>query len=528
MDPQKPQKKIVKPSERKPAPKPATSKKSAVKKVIGGAKVVKTPASSIRIKGDIPKKLKNEAGEIGKNAGSKTTVKKKKDIKKTPSQRSSQEKNIQTKSDEKKIATKKPSVKKNKVESPKKKTAEKKYVPVAVKTSIAMSKVLKSEASVKKRTTKAPVKARPQKPVSATGKTNITKAVTSAEKASRKAVKITSEESQKGSAVKIEAATRISKKPATKKTSDEKPVAKRAAVKKVAVKKTPAKGTADRKTDKGKAVAKKLPANESKQKVSARKPTVKKPVTKKSPATKPAEATRKDTKKAAQKTESKTRKITEKKQKGEAGKRIGASSVKKRSVRNAEEQIADQPEEVKKTRRKKIATTETKSAIPETPRKKRSVRRMKKESSRVLAPSDLKGAALSKDVHNALREESGESELLIYAVAPDVIYADWEIKKDDVPERANLVMRVYDVTGIQFDGINAHGFQQVMIDRRLGSGFYSFGMPGRDVVAEIGVLSGDAFMQVLRSNKILVPELVRMDELGIAKRLFGEEKPVGY
>jgi hypothetical protein len=54
-------------------------------------------------------------------------------------------------------------------------------------------------------------------------------------------------------------------------------------------------------------------------------------------------------------------------------------------------------------------------------------------------------------------------------------------------------------------------------------------MPGRSVVAEIGLLLADnTFKPILRSPVVSFPKLLAFDELGIVRKLFEAGMRVGY
>ncbi|TAN40561.1 MAG: DUF4912 domain-containing protein [Nitrospirae bacterium] len=129
-----------------------------------------------------------------------------------------------------------------------------------------------------------------------------------------------------------------------------------------------------------------------------------------------------------------------------------------------------------------------------------------------------------------LPEEYGENSLLLMVVDPQVIYINWEILNAEVPaENARLAVRVYDVTGKDTDSTDECDFLDILIDRRIGSGYFGIMMPGKVIIAEIGILAADGtFRSVLRSSRVSLPHQIRFDELGIAKKLLEAGIPVGY
>jgi hypothetical protein len=104
-----------------------------------------------------------------------------------------------------------------------------------------------------------------------------------------------------------------------------------------------------------------------------------------------------------------------------------------------------------------------------------------------------------------LPQEYGENDIFLIVVDPDVVYASWEIRREDLPgQRRRLRMRLFDVTMTGPNG-RPDGFMDIDIPRRVGSGFFNIMMPGRDVVAEIGLLKSGRFQPILRSNMVSFP-----------------------
>lgn len=71
------------------------------------------------------------------------------------------------------------------------------------------------------------------------------------------------------------------------------------------------------------------------------------------------------------------------------------------------------------------------------------------------------------------------------------------------PSRPPLIVRVYDVTDILFDGTNAHGFIDLEVNRLAGKHYFSPPRLGRHYLAEIGRHFDDgAFYPFARSNTV--------------------------
>ncbi|MBI5073599.1 MAG: DUF4912 domain-containing protein [Nitrospirae bacterium] len=129
-----------------------------------------------------------------------------------------------------------------------------------------------------------------------------------------------------------------------------------------------------------------------------------------------------------------------------------------------------------------------------------------------------------------LPEEYGENAVIALAVDPNTVFVDWEVIPKDISDKeGELNLRFYDITGIEFNDWNANAVLDVLINKRVGSGFFDIHMPGRDVVVAVGILSPTSgFMPIVRSDMVSFPELLAFDELGIVQKLFESGIPVGY
>jgi hypothetical protein len=148
----------------------------------------------------------------------------------------------------------------------------------------------------------------------------------------------------------------------------------------------------------------------------------------------------------------------------------------------------------------------------------------KKSTSRIKAKNEFNATTRTQ-----LPDEYGENELILMAVDPDVVFVDWEIKKEEAPEgKDGFTMRVFDVAGGESPRLRRESFYDIKIEGRVGSGFFELGMPGREVAVEIGFFDKSNFLPVLSSRVVSMPRLLVSDELGIAKKLFESGIPIGY
>ncbi len=95
-------------------------------------------------------------------------------------------------------------------------------------------------------------------------------------------------------------------------------------------------------------------------------------------------------------------------------------------------------------------------------------------------------------------------------------YTYWEVteKRLDMERRslgqagggAFLALRVYDITGVAFDGFNARGHTDIGIYERVGSWHLDAAGPGRSFIADLGLKTQDGrFITLARSNAVNMP-----------------------
>ncbi len=103
--------------------------------------------------------------------------------------------------------------------------------------------------------------------------------------------------------------------------------------------------------------------------------------------------------------------------------------------------------------------------------------------------------------------ESDRLSLLV--VNPHLLFLYWDLSKQTYEKMAktgNVVVRLYDVTYILFDGKNAHRVFEAGVDLGVCRNYY-FHVPcaNADYIAEIGYKAQDTFVPVLRSNLCRTP-----------------------
>jgi len=140
--------------------------------------------------------------------------------------------------------------------------------------------------------------------------------------------------------------------------------------------------------------------------------------------------------------------------------------------------------------------------------------------------------------HGELPTGYGEDKIVLMMRDPFVAYAYWEATPARIErERAwfgwnsKLCVRIYDVTGVQFDGRNAIGyFDQEIIDR-TGNWYFDLGRPSHSFCADLGLLAPEGrFLTLARSNYITMPLDTASDVIDEEWMLVDEEfwKLYGY
>jgi len=107
----------------------------------------------------------------------------------------------------------------------------------------------------------------------------------------------------------------------------------------------------------------------------------------------------------------------------------------------------------------------------------------------------------------------GDEKIVLLTRDPFVAYAYWEVNPARIEhERAwfgwdsKLSVRIYDITGVQFDGRNAIGYFDQEISEQAGSWYFDFGRPSHSFCADVGLLSsGGSFLTITRSNYVTMP-----------------------
>jgi len=115
-----------------------------------------------------------------------------------------------------------------------------------------------------------------------------------------------------------------------------------------------------------------------------------------------------------------------------------------------------------------------------------------------------------------LSSRYGEDKIIIQVRDPWWIHSYWEITQQTIDNLKNvlrdafysakIVLRVYDVSNIIFDGNNAHRFFDIEVNFEANSWYIDCAGPGRSWCVDIGLrLANGEFIKIARSNTVYTP-----------------------
>lgn len=112
-----------------------------------------------------------------------------------------------------------------------------------------------------------------------------------------------------------------------------------------------------------------------------------------------------------------------------------------------------------------------------------------------------------------LPHDYGEEKITLMTRDPYVAYAYWETTPARLEREkawfgwdAKLCVRIYDITGVQFDGKNAVGYYDQEVFEQVGNWYFDFGRPNHSFCADLGLLAPSGkFLTLARSNFVTMP-----------------------
>lgn len=119
----------------------------------------------------------------------------------------------------------------------------------------------------------------------------------------------------------------------------------------------------------------------------------------------------------------------------------------------------------------------------------------------------------------------GDNKIVLLVRDPWWIFAYWEIRKekedevarkisDSGDERERSVLRVYDVTGVNFNGHNANSYFDIELKGLASTWYINVSSPDRSWVVDIGILTKKGnFYLLARSNAVHTPRFGMSDQM---------------
>ncbi len=115
--------------------------------------------------------------------------------------------------------------------------------------------------------------------------------------------------------------------------------------------------------------------------------------------------------------------------------------------------------------------------------------------------------------HGELQQTYGDDRIVLMTRDPFVVHAYWEAtpprldhEKSWFGWNSKLCIRIYDITGVQFDGRNAIGYVDQEVFERAGNWYFDLGRPSHSFCADLGLLSPEGrFLTLVRSNYVTMP-----------------------
>ncbi|MBO8128451.1 MAG: DUF4912 domain-containing protein [Peptococcaceae bacterium] len=132
-----------------------------------------------------------------------------------------------------------------------------------------------------------------------------------------------------------------------------------------------------------------------------------------------------------------------------------------------------------------------------------------------LLPSAAESEKTSRPLE--LPQNYNQNRLVLLARDPYWLYAYWEISATleqefyrtygpDAWHSSRPVLRLYDVTGIEFNGANAHTYIDIPINDDVDNWHIEASSPERTFCLDLGrILPGGKFVTLLRSNTVTTP-----------------------
>lgn len=110
-------------------------------------------------------------------------------------------------------------------------------------------------------------------------------------------------------------------------------------------------------------------------------------------------------------------------------------------------------------------------------------------------------------------EKYADDKIVLMTRDPHWCYVYWDLslglmesKAKIINERYDLVLRVYDITDVKFDGSNSHKFVDIQVNGEAGNWYINVWDAGRSYIVDIGYKTASGkFILLARSNAVIAP-----------------------
>ncbi|MBN1586354.1 MAG: DUF4912 domain-containing protein [Candidatus Omnitrophica bacterium] len=142
-------------------------------------------------------------------------------------------------------------------------------------------------------------------------------------------------------------------------------------------------------------------------------------------------------------------------------------------------------------------------------------------------PSEAIGSSPRTDLSDweSLPPRYGDHRIVLMVRDPWWLYTYWEVRPEEReqlvskmlsqgdPPRSS-VLRIYDVTGVNFTGSNANRYFDLHVDESAENWYVDVGEPGRSFLVELGLLGvNGGFYPLVRSNRVSTPSFGPSDKV---------------
>jgi hypothetical protein len=214
-----------------------------------------------------------------------------------------------------------------------------------------------------------------------------------------------------------------------------------------------------------------------------------------------------------------------------------AKVIKKVTRKKTTKKLTKEEKGLKKKTPKKKTSLKKAKELKSTLKKKVTKKTTKKEIKKVRIEKPFKKVEtetkeISKKTYpdfptEVLPEEYGEDAITLMTVDPRKLFIYWEVSKDSILlYKGDVALRLYDVTGVDFDGKNANSYIDLTIYKRIGD-LYMEVQPEREYIADIGVKDHTGtFITIARSNKASTPPAGKAEKGVFHPRIYKVGIPV--